>query len=99
MLKDLGWSSLENRRRDLRLTMLFKIIHGAAEVPTADVLSEADRRTRRTHDKKFNHLQTSSDPYKYSFFPDTIKEWNKLPAQTVTSGSVETFKSLLNHTK
>ena len=41
MLKDLGWESLADRRRDLRLILLYKIVNHLAAV-TVDILTPAD---------------------------------------------------------
>ena len=49
MLKELGWPDLADRRRDQRLTLLYKVINGYAEVPTEDILSVTDNRTRSKH--------------------------------------------------
>ena len=43
MVKDLGWETLENRRKKDRLTTLYKIRHGAIDMDTGDVLCFNDR--------------------------------------------------------
>ena len=84
MIKELGWDSLECRRRDVRLALLGKIISGRAAV-TTDILIKADSRTRSKHPYKLKHIQARTSAYKNSFFPRTIPEWNKLSTEAVSS--------------
>ena len=80
MLKELKWKPLKDRRREIRLALLFKIVKGKVAVEAQDILVEADSRTRSSHHLKFRHITTKTKLYKHSFFPNTIPEWNKLPA-------------------
>ena len=75
MLKSLGWESLQDRRRDIRLAQV--------AVPTDDLLVKADSRTRANHKHKFRHIPATSAAYKHSFFPWTVPQWNSLPAKAV----------------
>jgi len=50
MLHDLGWCDLKDRRRDLRLALLYKIVTGhVASNPDQIGLVAADNRTRANH--------------------------------------------------
>ena len=52
MLHDLGWRDLSDRRRDLRLALLYKIVTGHVAVgPDQIGLVAADNRTRANHIK------------------------------------------------
>ena len=62
MLQELGWQSLEKRRLDARLILMYKIIHGLAAVLHA-FLIPGDGRTRALHGKKFRRIRTSSTVY------------------------------------
>ena len=57
MLHDLGWQTLDGRRKNQRLVLLYKIINGLASVETEDILTPADSRTRKNHSFKFKHLK------------------------------------------
>ena len=46
MVSDLGWETLDNRRKKDRLTTLYKIWHGLVDMDTGDVLRLNDRCTR-----------------------------------------------------
>jgi hypothetical protein len=50
MIQPLGWRSLEDRRRDARLTMLYKIDHELVAIPKTDRLDRLTRRLRQSHD-------------------------------------------------
>ncbi|KAH3860430.1 hypothetical protein DPMN_023329 [Dreissena polymorpha] len=52
------------------------------KLTTCDVyLSDSPVRTRRNmHSLAYKHTSTSSDVFKFSFFPRTIPVWNRLPA-------------------
>ena len=95
MLSDLGWQQLKDRRKHIRLALLFKIIHDIILVPHPDLLLKADSRTRSSHQFKYRTIRTSTDPYKHSFFPRTIPEWNLLHSDTVNSETIDQFKSRL----
>ena len=79
-----GWKSLEDRRRDIRLALFFKTVHGLAAVPTTDTLIKADKRTRSNHPYKFCHIPADSTAYRQSFSPRTVPQWNNLPLEAVT---------------
>ena len=97
MLDQLRWESLEERRRRTRLTTLFKFHH-------ADVLIETKHApkplssgfaTRYSHEHQYA-METNSHNYrKYSFFPRTIKEFNRLPPEAIRSASVEGFQTFI----
>ena len=73
LLKDLNWAPLKDRRRDIRLAMLFKIVKCHMPVQADDILLLADPRTRHHHGFKFKHIQSQC---KHSFFVRTVPEWN-----------------------
>jgi hypothetical protein len=68
MLHELGLKNLRDRRRDLRLALLFKLVHGQVEVRTEDIgLVEADGRTRANYKYKFRAIGAHTSAFKYSF--------------------------------
>ena len=96
MLAQIGLTNLERRRRDLRLALLFKIIHGHVAVSADDLgLEKADSRTRSNHRHKFRTLASSTNILRYSFTHRTVPEWNALPASTVEAGTHDGFKARL----
>ena len=54
MIKDLGWATLETRRRLSRLTLMYKLTHGLIDIDTRKYLIQhSESRTRGSHQFKF----------------------------------------------
>ena len=79
IVKQLGWRSLEQRRADARLCLFYKVIHGLVAVPLPDYIHHSNRISRYCHSMTFRQVSTSTDYYKFSFFPLAIVQWNSLP--------------------
>ena len=102
ILGQLKCESLKKRRKDNRLILLYKGLEGKARIPTDDLIPKT-RRGRKQHSLAFQAFQipsASKDFYKYSFFPQTIRDWNDLPESLISSSeltddSVSKFTSLL----
>ena len=93
MIKDLGWTTLETRRRQSRLTLMYKLTHGLIDIDTRKYLIQhSESPTRGTHQFKFCVPYANKDVFKFSFFPKTITDWNCLPEAIVSSSCLETFK-------
>ena len=96
LLDDTGLSSLEQRRRDARLTMLYKIVHGFVAITLDELgLERPDRRTRAAHRYKFKEKQARSNLRKFSYVNRTVPEWNRLPADIAEVESLDVFKARL----
>ena len=79
MIKDLNWRSLEQRRIDSRLTLMYKIIYDLVAIPAADYVIPSTRQSRHNHQLAYRQIPTLKDNYKFTFFPRTIVHWNALP--------------------
>ena len=79
MIKDLNWRTLEQRRIDSRLTLMYKITYDLVAIPAADYLIPNTRQSRHNHLQAYRQIPTIKDYYKYTFFPRTIVHWNALP--------------------
>ena len=77
-LGQLKWESFKKRRKDNRLILLYKSLKGKARIPTDDLIPKT-MRGRNQHSLAFQIPSASKDVYKYSFFPQTIRDWNDLP--------------------
>ena len=74
ILGQLKWESLKKRRiKDNRLVLLYKGLKGKARIPTDDIIPKT-RRGRNPHSLAFQIPSASKDVYKYSFFPQTIRD-------------------------
>jgi hypothetical protein len=96
ILRDLGLEPLEDRRKNARLTMMYKIVHDIVAVSPTDIgLQLADTRTRASHRYKFRHLGAKTTEHLNSFSVKTIKDWNNLPACMAEAGTLDIFKCQL----
>ena len=93
IVQDLGWRTLDQRRADARLCLFFKILHGLVAVPLPDYIQHSTRISRYCHSMTFRQVSTSTDYYKYSFFPLAIVQWNALPQSVACMQSLEVFKT------
>ncbi len=89
--KDLGWATLEDRRKVKRLTLLHKAIHGKVAINIA--AQRSTRQSRRGNDHRFIPPATYIDAYKFSFHPRTINDWNSLPGSISGIEDEDDFKS------
>ena len=78
LLKDLGLSTLSDRRRRCRLSMFAKGIYGQANIPLSE-LRKPTRSTRNMHALHYRPPSARTNCYKFSFIPNTIRDWNNLP--------------------
>ena len=94
MLHKLNLPTLESRRSVSRLVIFFKAIHGYIAIPT-NHLQHSARTTRLSTGPglTFTHVSSRCDTHKYSYFPRTIREWNKLDNITRTQTAIEVFKT------
>ena len=72
MLNELGWRSLEERRIDARLVLMYKIVQGLVPVSCSNLLRPALRRVRNTHEHSFLPIVWNTSSHYLSFFPRTI---------------------------
>ena len=95
--KDLGLQTLEERRLQQRLALLYNIINGEVAITTEELcMTPADGRTRASHPHKFKEKRARMDRLKYSTVHHSVPTWNRLPANVAEAGSIDTFKSRLS---
>ncbi len=94
MLNLLNWQSLEQRRNQVKSIMFYKIINNIVSVNLHQYLQPSVAITRGHH-LRFIQLQARVDVYLHSFLPSTIRLWNSLPANMVSSLTIDNFKNKL----
>ena len=96
LLQELGWETLQARRKHKRITTLYKIEHNIIHIPL-DQYSIHNTRCSRKHNSQFLQIRHSSNTFGESF-PQlcTAKEWNALPSDIISSSSIESFKTKLS---
>ena len=92
MLQDLQWETLESRCIKKQICMMYRINNNLVDIPAEEYLTTPKRSTRSNHSFKFLQYPTSTDCFKYSFFPRTIPVWNTLPAALAEAPSLASFK-------
>ncbi len=88
MLTELGWTSLEERRKHQRLPMLYKIRNNLVDFDSTPYITPLIRPTRDCHTKGYIIPQSSTDYHKYSFFPRTVTDRNGLTDSIVSAPSL-----------
>ena len=94
MINTLQWPTLAERRLKTRLVLCYKIVHCLVAIPS-HILVPTGSRTRQNHLQTFRQIQTTKDTYKWSFFPNTIFQWNMLPQTVIASTSSDCFREQL----
>ena len=96
MLRQLNWTPLEERRKNIRLTTLHGYHHGEVAINSAQesTFQVPKHNTRSSHAHKYATETAYRDYRKYSFFPRTAPEFNELPPEAIAA-SVESFHSFL----
>ena len=104
MLHQLDWQTLNERRAQAKVTMLYRIIHCLVAIPAAPYLTPSPNRIRR-HTMQFLQHPCRINAYQYSFFPSAIPLWNNLPSDGhlgplpgLIPGPSDTPNSCLNKT-
>ena len=68
ILEELKWETLQKRRKDNRLILLYKALKGKAIIPTDDLIPK-NRRCSYQHSLVFQIPTASKDAYKKISFP------------------------------
>ena len=95
ILEELKWPTLEERRRKVRLVLMYKIVNGLVKIDATDRLIKPSRISRNMDQHCFQIPSCYTDMRKESFYPRTIRDWNALPTDTASAKSLEAFKTLL----
>ena len=98
MLSSLKWRSLELRRSDVRLCMLYKQSNGLATYEYDKLQKEHKSRmgTRLSSlSHRFEQPRGTCDYYQNSFHPRTIAQWSNLPPEIIASTSPCSFRQSL----
>ena len=93
MLNTQQWDSLEERRLQQRLIMLYKINNSIVDIDKTAFYTYGDERTRGSqniHEPAYQH------PFlEITFFLRTISQWNRLPNRLSETPSLDYFRDNL----
>ena len=93
LLHTLNWRSLESRRKDMRLCMMFKIDRGLVAISKDSRLIPQKRPTRHSHSRAFQTITCGIEKRRMSFFPRKWRDWNALPPDISDLETLEAFKA------
>jgi hypothetical protein len=100
ILQQLNWPSLEQRRKEQRIIIMYKIQHNAIAIPIPQYIHrQSTSKTRQYNSSRFREMGPKKNVYKYSFFPRTILDWNSLPHAVYNIHDLENFKSVLTESR
>ena len=86
ILQKLKWPTLEERRNELKLIMMYKIVHGHVRIqPILPVIRSFSNGIIWGHNNRFLQPATRTNIYKYSFYPMAVKLWNSLPIEVINA--------------
>ena len=91
MLTELNWRTLEQRRVDARLTMLYRIFNNLVAVNPGYNMRSPTRRSRHVHDHSVIPTFTSTTSHRLSLYPRTIVQYNSLPQMSTLSADPTQF--------
>ena len=95
LYKELELESLKFRRWYRRLCFLYKLYSSGLPKYLLDLIPKESHSYNTRQCESFGTYYCRTDTFKYSFFPYTITEWNKLDAELRRSGSYLIFKNSL----
>ena len=93
MLQTLNWVPLAERRARAKVTMLHKASNNIVDIKLTNYLHVIESGTRQNNDYYISYARTKT--FRFSFFMDTIRLWNKLPPTAKCTKSLSTFQGSL----
>ena len=97
MMTGLEWPSLQTRRKNSRLSLMYKMKNNLVLMSSRSLLVEYPYNTKNMPNHAFMPLDLipKKNYFSSTFFPKTVQDWNQLPPSTATASSLEDFKALL----
>ena len=97
LLSSCNISSLQSRRRQLKMLFLYKIIHGETFFPNPPIQARNIARYLRSNSQHhFVRPPSHSNAHYFSFFPHSITLWNSLPNSVLCLSTTSSFKHALH---
>ncbi len=90
--QQINMNPIHIRRQAQRLTLMYKITNNYIDIDRHTYLhSTSNQRTRNTHNHTYQTYYANIDSYKNSYFPRTIRNWNRLPQYILNSNTRDFF--------
>ena len=94
LIQQLQWDSLQTRRLLNQSVMFYKIQHQLVNITFPPHFQHVSSSIRRNNSLCYQQPNSNVDVYAYSFYPRTIRIWNRLPEAVVCAPSVCAFKPI-----
>ena len=91
MLADLQWPSLQHRRYVTRLKLFYNSVYSSSVLTVPNYFINTTYPTHHHHPFHFEIPFARTDHYKFSYYPNSIRNWNNLPIDSVESQSLRVF--------
>ena len=89
----LKWIPFQHRRTIYDLVTFYKIRGKHSNISSPVKVKKSPRQV-----DKYLHIQAlHSEAYKYHFFNRTVRTWNIIPTQAMTTNNINTFKKLITN--
>src|SRR5271170_7041768 len=95
LISELKLSNLATRRRNHRLSLMFKLDQELTLMEKPNNLQLKLEQRRNDNGRSYQHYKGKSDYYLQSFFPRTVREWNALTPEIAMSSSLSAFKTAI----
>ncbi|MES9992837.1 MAG: reverse transcriptase domain-containing protein, partial [Candidatus Thiodiazotropha sp.] len=102
LYKEVRWDSLEQRRKNHKLTLFYKMMHNLTPLYLSTLVPQSVSNISHYNLRNSNDLQTidaRTTLYYNSFLPSTVRAWNDVQDEGKQCESVNSFKSFLNKDK
>jgi hypothetical protein len=77
MENNINFLTYQNLLKHIKLIYSIKDLNGQSKIPPTDVLQN-NRKNRNRHNQQFYIPYDRTDTLKYSFIPNTVRDWNTL---------------------
>ena len=99
LYQEIKWDTLEERRREHRLALFYKMVNGLSTPYLLSLIPLPVNRVSSYNLRNSNDIQTipaRTNLYYNSCLPSVVREWNNLPLDVRNSDSLNSFKRRLN---
>ena len=93
MLQELDWETTSCRRSRADLICFFKVQHKLIAVPSPSLIQRPNRQYSSSY---YQIPYCSTESYRQSFFPHTVRLWNSLPPTVQSLDSLDAFKAAIS---
>ena len=102
LYSEIRWETLEQRRKNHRLTLFYKMRYSLTPQYLSSLVPESISNVfnyNLRHSSNLRGINARTTQYQQSFLPTAIKEWNNLPLELQQSNTVNSFKYNLTKDK